>query len=48
MGHMINAYKFWSENLKGGDQLEELGVNGKILKSMLKKQDLRVLNGFIC
>jgi hypothetical protein len=27
IGEMINAYKFWSENLKGRDQLEDLGLD---------------------
>jgi hypothetical protein len=25
IGEMRNAYKFWSENLKGRDHLEDLG-----------------------
>jgi hypothetical protein len=32
MGKMKNSYKiFWSENLKGGDHLEDLGIDGKII-----------------
>jgi hypothetical protein len=32
--------KFWSENLKGGDNMEDLGVNGKInIRSYLRKTD---------
>jgi hypothetical protein len=44
-GHVVrmtettNAYKFWSENMKGRDHLEELGVNGRIkLERILKNR----------
>jgi hypothetical protein len=30
-GKTINATKFWSENLKGKDHLEELGIDGSII-----------------
>jgi hypothetical protein len=30
-GHRRNAYKNWSENLKGRDYLEDLNVSGKII-----------------
>jgi hypothetical protein len=30
MGAMRNAYEIWAENLKGRDQLEDPGVDGKI------------------
>jgi len=30
-GEMRNAYKFWSENLKGRDHLEDLSTDGKII-----------------
>jgi hypothetical protein len=29
--------KFWSENVKGRDHSEDLGVDGKILEWMLEK-----------
>jgi hypothetical protein len=31
MEEMIYAYKFWSQNLKGRNQLEDLGVDRKII-----------------
>jgi hypothetical protein len=31
MGEMRNAYKIWSENLKGRDHEEDLGVDGRII-----------------
>jgi len=31
MGEMRNAQKSWSENLKGRDHSEDLGVGGKII-----------------
>lgn len=30
--------RFWPENLKGREHVEDLGVDGQILKCMLKKQ----------
>jgi hypothetical protein len=40
--------KFWSENLKGRDNLEVLGIAGRIkLICILGKQGGRVLTGFI-
>jgi hypothetical protein len=27
-GEMRNAYKFWSENFKGGNKLRVQGING--------------------
>jgi len=30
MGQMSNAYKFWSQNLKGRDYPEDLGADGKL------------------
>lgn len=39
---------FWSENLKGRNHLQDLGVDVKItLKEALKQQAGRVLTGFI-
>jgi hypothetical protein len=38
IGEISNAYQFWLENLKGGGNSEELGVDGRvILKLFLKK-----------
>jgi hypothetical protein len=31
MGAVINAYRIWSENLKGRDYSEELGIDGRII-----------------
>jgi hypothetical protein len=31
MGEMRNGNKFWSENLKGRDHMEDLHVDGKII-----------------
>jgi hypothetical protein len=31
VGEMKNAYYFWSENLKGRDHLEDVGINGMII-----------------
>jgi hypothetical protein len=48
MGEMRNAYKFWSENLKGRDLSEDLGEDGRItLEWVLGKQCRKVWNGFI-
>jgi len=38
---------FWSENLKGRDHLEDLGVDGKILEWILEKKGGKVLIGCI-
>jgi hypothetical protein len=39
--------KFWSEKLNRRDHLEDLGIDGRILKSILKKWDVRVWTRFI-
>jgi len=40
---------FWLENLKGRDQLEELGVHGKIiLELILGKSGGKLWTGFTC
>jgi hypothetical protein len=40
--------KFWFENLKGRDRLEDLNVDGRIiLERVLGKQGGNVWNGFI-
>jgi hypothetical protein len=31
VGEVRNAYRFWSDNLKGRDHLEDLGVDGRII-----------------
>jgi hypothetical protein len=31
MGEMRNAYKIWPENLKRGDHLEDLGIDGRMI-----------------
>jgi hypothetical protein len=31
IGEMKNTYIFWSENLKGRNHLEDIGVDGKII-----------------
>lgn len=40
--------KFWFKNLKENDHSEDEGIDGIILKSMLKTKDLGVWIGFIC
>jgi hypothetical protein len=35
MGEMRNAYKFWSECLKEGDHLGDLGVHERILLKLI-------------
>jgi hypothetical protein len=41
--------KFWPENVKGGDRLEDLGIDGKrILKIDLEEEGGRVLAVLIC
>jgi hypothetical protein len=30
-GEMRNAYKYWSEKLKGRDYTEDLSIDGKII-----------------
>jgi hypothetical protein len=41
-------FKFRLENLKGRNYLEGLGIDGmKILRWILKKQDVKVWTGFI-
>jgi hypothetical protein len=43
MGEQRSAYMFWSENLKEGDHVTELYVDGRvILMWILKKDDRRV------
>jgi hypothetical protein len=43
-----NAYTFWSENLKGGDHMEDLGVHEKIiLEWILGRYGARVWTGCI-
>jgi hypothetical protein len=43
-----NAYKVWSENLKGRDLSEELGVDGRIiLEEILGKEGGKVWTGCI-
>lgn len=37
MGQMRSAYKFWLENLKGTDHLIDVGIDGWILKWILKE-----------
>jgi hypothetical protein len=44
---MRNAYIILSENLNGRNHLEELGIDERISKWILKKQDMRILNGII-
>jgi len=38
---------FWSENLKGRDDSEDLGVDGMIFERMLGKQGGKLWTGFI-
>jgi hypothetical protein len=48
MGEMRNAYTILLEYLKGGDDLEDQGVDGKItLKCILKNWDEMVCTGCI-
>jgi hypothetical protein len=48
IGEMRNAYKMLVGNLKGGDHLEELSVDGKtLLEWMLEKYVEKVLIGFV-
>jgi hypothetical protein len=37
MAEMKNVYKFFVENSEGKNHLEDLGVDGRILKSVLSK-----------
>jgi hypothetical protein len=49
MGEMRNAYKTWTENLKGRDHVEDLGVGGRIiLEVILGNFSGKMWNGFIC
>jgi hypothetical protein len=43
-----NAYRVWSEKLKGTDHLEDQDLDGRIiLKLILMRLDVRVWTGFI-
>jgi hypothetical protein len=42
-----NAYKFYSEKLKVGDQVEDLVVDGRIILT-LKKKSVNVWTGVFC
>jgi hypothetical protein len=43
-----NEYKFWSENIKGGDYLGGIGLDRRIIfKCILKKLGMKVWIGFI-
>jgi hypothetical protein len=45
IGEIRNAYKIWSENLKGRDHSEDLGVDGRIiLERILRKWYEKVWN----
>jgi hypothetical protein len=39
-------HKFWSENLNEREHLEDLGIDGRILKWILMKQNGRAWTGF--
>jgi hypothetical protein len=39
--------KFWSENLKGRDHSEDLGIGERILGHILEKYDGKMWIGFI-
>jgi hypothetical protein len=46
--HMRNAYKMLVVNMKGRHHLRDLGIDGRVkLKSMLKKQDVRLWTGVV-
>jgi hypothetical protein len=48
MVKMRNAYKFWSENLKGRDHSEDLGVDREIiLEWILEKKGGKFWTGCI-
>lgn len=43
MGEVKNWPNLWTENLKGGDNLEDVGVSGRVkLKQALNKWHMRV------
>jgi hypothetical protein len=46
MGEERNAYKILSENLKESDHLEDLCIDGRILKQMANK-DGKMWTGYI-
>jgi hypothetical protein len=48
MGEMRTVYKIWSENLKGRDHLEDLGLGGKIMLDwILRRRSGKVWIGCI-
>lgn len=48
MGDIRNAYKIFSDNLKGRDHMKDQGVGGRIiLKSTLGKLGFEVWTGLI-
>jgi hypothetical protein len=47
-GHTRNAYKIWSENMKGRDHSEDLGIDRSIiLKWILEEAVWKLCSGFI-
>jgi hypothetical protein len=35
IGELRKVYKSWSKNLKGSDHLEDLGVDGKVIRQWI-------------
>jgi hypothetical protein len=47
MGALRSEYRFWSENLKGRNNVVDLGIDGRIiLKLILGKDGRKVWTGF--
>lgn len=47
LGRIRNAYQLWWENQNGEDNLEDQGLDGRILKWTSKEKGTRIETGFI-